>query len=70
MAERGKAWWLWCQASPKVGSASHHTLVDLSSVAKRRRPKKWHTELIDQVRWWSMNTRTRPPHSRPVSAPV
>ena len=45
-AERGNAWWLWCQDSPSDGSASHQTLVDWSSTSKRRRPKKWQTELI------------------------
>ena len=38
-AERGKAWWLWCQDSPKVGIASQATFVDLSSTSKRRLPK-------------------------------
>ena len=28
-AERGKAWWLWCQDSPSEGSASQKTLVEL-----------------------------------------
>ena len=28
-AERGKAWWLWCQASPSEASESHQTLVEL-----------------------------------------
>ena len=60
IAERGKAWWLWCQDSPIVGRASQNTFVDLSSVGKRRRPKKWQIELIEKVRWWTMNTRTRP----------
>src|SRR5436190_23868360 len=40
-AERGKAWWLWCHASPRLGSASQNTFVDSSSTSKRRRPKKW-----------------------------
>ena len=69
-AERGNAWWLWCQASPNEASASQETLVDSSSVSKRRRPKKWQTELIDQVTWCRRNTRTRPPHSSAVSAPA
>ena len=37
-------------------------------MSKRLRPKKWQTELIDQVTWCSMKTRTKPPHSRAVSA--
>ena len=67
-AERGKAWWLWCHASPKESSASQKTLVEWSSTSKRRVPKKWQTELIDHVTWCSRKMRTRPPHSRPVSA--
>jgi tRNA A-37 threonylcarbamoyl transferase component Bud32 len=53
-----------------LGIASHHTFVDLSSVSKSRLPKKWQPELIDHVTWCSRKTRYRPPHSRPVSAPV
>src|ERR687887_883171 len=68
-AERGNAWWLWCQASPSDGSASQRTLVEWSSIGKRRRPKKWQTELIDQVTWCRKNARTRPPQTRPRSAP-
>src|SRR5213076_470761 len=45
-AEVGNAWWLLCQASPNVISDSHARLRDSSSVAKRRRPKKWHSELM------------------------
>src|SRR3954452_24208664 len=69
LADRGNAWWLWCQDSPKDGSASQKTLVEWSSVAKRRRPKKWQTLLIDHVTWCSIDTRTRPPHSSAVSGP-
>ena len=69
-AERGKAWWLWCQASPREASESHQTLVEWSSVAKRRRPWKWQIELIDQVMWWTKKIRTSPPQSSPVSAPA
>src|SRR5262249_28553735 len=53
-ADVGKAWWLWCQDSPNESTDSHATLVDLSVVSKRRRPKKWQTELMLQVTWWSM----------------
>ena len=69
-AERGKAWWLWCQASPSDGMASQSTFVDWSSMSKRRRPKKWQTELIDQVTWCCRKMRTRPPHSSAVSPPL
>ena len=50
-AERGKAWWLWCQDSPSEGMASQKTLVDSSSTSNRREPAKWQIELIDQVTW-------------------
>jgi hypothetical protein len=68
-AERGNAWWLWCQDSPNVGIASQATFVDLSSTSKRRRPKKWQTELIDHVAWCRKNIRTKPAHSSVHSAP-
>ena len=67
-AEVGNAWWLWCHASPIESGASQNTLRDSSSMSNRLRPKKWHTELIDQVTWWSRNTRTKPPHRSAVSA--
>ena len=65
-AERGNAWWLWCQDSPNESSESQKTLVEWSSTAKRRVPKKWQTELIDHVTWCSRKMRTAPPHSAPV----
>ena len=68
IAERGNAWWLWCQDSPKDSGASQNTLVEWSSTSKRREPKKWQTELIDQVTWCSRKMRTAPPHSAPVTA--
>ena len=69
-AEVGKAWWLLCHASPKDSTDSHARLRDSSSVSKRRRPKKWHSELIEKVTWCRTSSRTAPPHSRPVSAAV
>ena len=65
IAERGNAWWLWCQDSPNESGASQKTLVEWSSTSKRREPKKWQTELIDQVTWCSRKIRTAPPHSAP-----
>src|SRR3954469_4933990 len=70
LAEVGKAWWLWCQASPIDGMASQKTLRDSSSVANRRRPKKWQTELMLQVMWCSRKMRTSPPHRSPVRPPA
>ena len=46
-AEVGNAWWLLCHASPNESGASHARLRDSSSVANARRPKKWHSELIE-----------------------
>ena len=65
--EVGNAWWLLCHDSPNDSGESHSRLRDSSPVSKRRRPKKWHSELIEYVTWWSRNTRTRPPHSIAVS---
>ena len=48
-AERGNAWWLWCQDSPNESSDSQATLVDWSSVSNRRVPRKWQTELTLHV---------------------
>ena len=50
-ADVGKAWWLLCHDSPNVASESQATLVDASSVSKRRRPKKWQIELMLNVAW-------------------
>ena len=38
-------------------------------MSNRRRPKKWQIELIDHVTWCRKNARTRPPQTRPRSAP-
>ena len=65
-AEVGNAWWLLCQASPKEKNESQNRLRDSSFVSKRRRPKKWHSELIEYVAWCRTSTRTAPPHSIPV----
>src|ERR1700754_1152576 len=48
-AERGNVWWLWCQDSPIESGASQKTLVEWSSTANRRGPKKWETEVADRV---------------------
>ena len=32
-------------------------------------PKKWQTELIDHVTWWTRKIRTAPPHSAASKAP-
>ena len=60
-----------CGATPRraTATASQATLVEWSSMSKRRRPKKWQTELIDHVMWCRKKARTRPPQTRPRSAP-
>src|SRR5213078_3274037 len=63
----GKAWWLLCQASPNVNGASQARLRDSSDVLKRWRPKKWQSELMLYVTWWTTSMRTPPPHSSAVS---
>ena len=45
-AEVGKAWWLLCQASPRVGIAIRARLRDSSVVSKSRLPKTWQSELM------------------------
>ena len=61
----GKAWWLLCQDSPNVSGASHTRLRDSSPVSYVRRPKKWHSELMLNVAWWTRKMRTAPPQRRP-----
>ena len=52
-AERGNAWWLWCQDSPSDGSASQNDVRRVVLDVEAPRPKKWQTELIDHVTWCS-----------------
>ena len=46
VAEVGKAWWLLCQASPRVGIAISARLREWSVVSKSRLPKTWQSELM------------------------
>src|SRR5205085_11929841 len=48
-AARGCAWWLLCQPSPKVRSATHQLLVESSAVTKRRVPHRCVAELTSHV---------------------
>src|SRR3954447_13215883 len=68
-AQVGSAWCRLCHDSPMEGIASHHTFADLSRETKGRSPMVWQIELIDQVTWWSRETRTREPQKNAVSAP-
>ena len=66
-AEVGKAWWLLCQASPKVSSASHARLRD-SSAGLVAAPAEDVAQRVDAVGDVVQDEhRTAPPHSRPVS---
>src|ERR1039457_6497301 len=56
----GWAWWLLCQPSPPVSSATHQELRESSLVSKRREPNMW----VAEGGWWWL---CRP--SPPVSSP-
>src|SRR5262245_37348218 len=68
-AQVGSAWCRLCHDSPIDGIASHQTLPDLSRLLKGRLPTVWQIELIDQVTWWSIATRTRLAQKNAVRAP-
>src|SRR5918999_829112 len=68
-AQVGSAWWRLCHDSPIDGIASQQTLPDLSRLLKGRLPTVWQIELIDQVTWCSIATRTRLAQKNAVSAP-
>src|SRR5574341_383373 len=61
-AEVGCAWWLLCQPSPKVKSATHQLLRESSVVTKRRLPHKWVAEFTSQVECSPTTTRKKTPH--------
>src|SRR3569833_1180340 len=70
-AEVGCAWWLLCQPSPKVISATHQLLRESSRVANRRDPHWWVAELTSQVAWRPTTTRRQMPQrnrGRPPTA--
>ena len=62
-AEIGWAWWLLCQPSPKLSSATNQLLRESSRVAKRREPHMCVIELTIQVTCWPTVTRRKMPHS-------
>src|SRR6266516_273702 len=66
----GWAWWLLCQPSPKVSSATSQLFVDLSRVEKRREPHRWVAELTSQVACKPSTVRTKMPHIKKGSPPV
>src|SRR5215211_4010736 len=69
-AERGKAWWLLCQPSPKANRPTSQLLRLASLVAYGRPPNVWQIELTLQVTWCVRQMRTSPPHSRPLQPPI
>src|SRR5579863_8947909 len=63
LADVGCAWWLLCQPSPKVISATHQLLRESSMVSNRRVPHMWVPELMSQVECRPITTRRQMPHS-------
>src|SRR6185369_8774879 len=63
-AEVGWAWWLLCQPSPKVSSATHQLFLESSDVENRRVPHMCVAELTNQVACKLKVTRKNMPHIR------
>ena len=65
-ADVGCAWWLLCQPSPNVISATHQLLRESSRVAKRRVPHMCVAEFTSQVACRPNTTRRKiaPEHQR------
>src|ERR1700722_11303701 len=66
----GCAWWLLCQPSPKVSSATHQLLVERSRVPKRRVPQECVAEFTSQVQWSKNTVRKNVPHSSIDKPPI
>src|ERR1700733_9210051 len=56
------AWWLLCQPSPKVRSATQKLLRESSAVSKRREPHRWVAEFTSQVECNPKVTRRKTAH--------
>src|SRR5579863_4062886 len=69
-AEVGWAWWLLCQPSPKVSSATHQLLVERSRVAKRRDPQECVAEFTSQVACSKKTVRKNVPHKSHGNPPM
>src|SRR6185437_3751490 len=69
-AETGCAWWLLCQPSPKVMSATHQLLVERSRVANRRDPQLCVAEFTSQVQCRPKTVRKKRPQVRKGSPPI
>src|SRR5215210_8030768 len=59
----GCAWWLLCQPSPNVRSATHQLFVESSRVAKRRDPHLCVAEFTSHVACSPAVVRKKMPHS-------
>src|ERR1041385_6759305 len=66
--QRGSAWWLLCQPSPNVKSATHQLLVESSRVLKRRRPQVCAAEFTNHVPWSSTEDRRNMPQLTRLAA--
>src|SRR5277367_5184981 len=69
-AETGWALWLLCQPSPKLTSAIHQLLVEVSRVSKRREPQICPAELTIQVECSPTTVRRKLPHSTRRNPPI
>src|SRR6266516_1532633 len=59
--QRGSAWWLLCQPSPNVNTATHQLFVESSRVKNRRVPQRCVAELTSQVKCNPIVTRRKTP---------
>src|ERR1039457_3492609 len=66
--ERGSAWWLLCQPSPNVNTATHQLLVESSRVPKRRLPHVGAAELTNHVPCSSTVVRRKTPQLTRLAA--
>src|SRR5579862_2732732 len=69
-ADVGCAWWLLCQPSPNVKSATSQLLVERSRVEKRREPHICVTEFTAQVACSPTTVRRKIPHNMSGNPPI
>src|SRR6476620_9154239 len=69
-ADTGCAWWLLCQPSPNVRSATHQLLRESSRVTNRREPHMCVAELTSQVACSPTTTRTQLAHRSKDQPPI
>src|SRR5690349_7221125 len=68
-AQVGSAWCRLCHDSPPDRIASGQKFAALSLDTNGRSPIMWQIELVDQVTWCRIATRTKPAQKNAVSAP-